>query len=430
MNELLRYLLESGCCLAALYLVYGIFLSRDTFFVVNRIFLLSAVALSLIIPLIPYEWSPAGPLATFAILLEPVRVSPETGSLTLLFNLRWFELAGIVYLTGVVIFGIRLAVQVLQLYLLVRRTGISRQDGLNLVFVDQGYSPFSFFNLLFIRKEYAGDPRLSAIIEHERIHIRQLHTVDLFFLELLTIVHWFNPFAWLLQRSVKTVHEYLADEGVLRKGVAGNDYRRLLFGQALGMQVNNLTNNFNVSLIKKRMIMMTKSRSAKLAALKAVVALPVLISVVLFFSAGTVTSLSAQTQTETAQKQAQIKTQSAQNTNEPVYGTDPKLVPDHQPEYPGGFEALSQFIVKNFKYPESAIKKGTQGTVFISFIVNTNGSLSDIKVKEGIGDGCDEEALRVVGLMPDWKPGTMNDGKKVRVKFVLPIRFALDDKKK
>ena len=428
MTTLLAYLLQSGLCLASLWLVYRIFLHRDTFFTMNRIYLVSAVILSMVLPLFPFRFTFGGTLTPFMVMLEPVVVTPETISTVAQSHLAWFTIAGIVYFTGVSIFTVRFLVQIGQLLVLVHRTGITHRNGSNLVLVDRGYSPFSFFNLIFIRQEYAEDQRLSAVIEHERIHIRQLHTADLVVTELLTIVQWFNPFAWLLQRSVKTVHEYLADEGVLRKGIPGDDYRRLIFGQALGMQVNNLTNNFNVSLIKKRMIMMTQSRSARMAGLKAIFALPVLFAVVLFFSAGSLTPLSAQDKGKPVEKEAQAKASQANETSEPIYGMDAKHVPDHQPEYPGGMDEMVKFLVSNIKYPEAAKKAGTVGTVFVNFVVNTDGTLSDIKVMRGIGNGCDEEAWRVVKMMPKWKPGYMNDGKAVRVMFVLPVRFSLENK--
>lgn len=430
MNELIRYLLLSAACLAALWLVYRLFLRHDTFFTMNRIYLVSAVLLSMLIPLFPFRFSFGGALAPMVIVLQPVLITPENISAATQGHIEWFRITGVIYFTGLIIFGFRFLVQLVQLLVLVRRIGITRRSGMNLVLVDRGYSPFSFFNLIFIKKEYADNDRLSAIIEHERIHIRQLHTADLVITELLTIVQWFNPFAWLLQRSVKTVHEYLADEGVLRKGIPGDDYRRLIFDQTLGMQVNNLTNNFNVSLIKKRMIMMTRSRSAKMAGLKAIFALPVLFAVVLFFSAGTISPVSAQDKTVSTEKQPQASAQQAQKQEAPVYGTDSKSRPDHQPEYPGGMEALTQFLMKNITYPENAKKNGIQGKVFVNFIVETDGSIANAKVMKGIGGGCDEEALRVVNLMPKWKPGSMKDGKIVRVLFVLPIQFALSDKKK
>lgn len=93
-------------------------------------------------------------------------------------------------------------------------------------------------------------------------------------------------------------------------------------------------------------------------------------------------------------------------------------------EYPGGFEKMAEFLGKNIVYPEEAKEKNIQGTVLVSFVVEKNGKITDAKVVRSIGGGCDEEALRVVNAMPKWKPG-MQNGKKVRVQFALPIKFKL-----
>ena len=98
--------------------------------------------------------------------------------------------------------------------------------------------------------------------------------------------------------------------------------------------------------------------------------------------------------------------------------------PEVMPEYPGGMEAMMKYLSENLKYPEQAKEKNTQGRVLVTFIVEKNGSISDVKVVKGIGNGCDEEAVRVIKAMPKWKPG-MQDGKKVRVSFAIPISFKL-----
>ncbi len=99
---------------------------------------------------------------------------------------------------------------------------------------------------------------------------------------------------------------------------------------------------------------------------------------------------------------------------------------EKQPEFPGGEQALLDYIGSNIHYPKKARRKNIQGTVYVSFIVETDGNVSSVRVLRGIGGGCDEEAVRVVTLMPDWKPGYQR-GKPVRVQFNLPIRFILDD---
>ncbi len=101
------------------------------------------------------------------------------------------------------------------------------------------------------------------------------------------------------------------------------------------------------------------------------------------------------------------------------------VVVEQQPEYPGGFEALRSFLGKNLRYPRSAASAGVSGRVYISFVVNTDGSLTDVQLLKGIGFGCDEEARRVVSQMPRWKPGRQS-GQAVRVRYNLPITFTLD----
>ncbi|WP_020595234.1 energy transducer TonB [Spirosoma panaciterrae] len=103
----------------------------------------------------------------------------------------------------------------------------------------------------------------------------------------------------------------------------------------------------------------------------------------------------------------------------------PFVTVEQQPEYPGGIEALRNFLGKNLNYPRAAASAGVSGRVYVSFVVNTDGSLTDIHVLKGIGFGCDEEAIRVMQKMPHWKPGKQS-GRAVRVKFNLPIAFTLE----
>ena len=101
---------------------------------------------------------------------------------------------------------------------------------------------------------------------------------------------------------------------------------------------------------------------------------------------------------------------------------------DVQPAYPGGFEAMSKFLAANIKYPEQAKKNHTEGKVFVSFVVQPDGSLTDVKIQKGIGNGCDEETLRVIKLMPKWEPGKLK-GKPVAASMTLPVYFKLDSDK-
>jgi TonB family protein len=189
--------------------------------------------------------------------------------------------------------------------------------------------------------------------------------------------------------------------------------------------------------------MMTKSRSGSWAVSKLLVSIPAIFFLVLLFSAGTTGIVFAQEkkeepkslgdsrglspqqtkeEQEKATQEKAMKSSQASSSGEQVYNAVEKM-----PTFPGGDEARIDFMMKNLKYPEQAKKNGVQGKVFVTFIVETDGSLTNVKVMRGIGAGCDEEAVRVIKLMPKWTPG-IEKGKPVKVQFVLPIKFALGEK--
>ncbi len=440
MNALLTYLLESALCVAVLYSIYWLFLRRDTFFNVNRFYLLSAVIFSVVAPLLPIGWAPSTPSASMMILLEPVMITPEKIGKAFEAHLQWFTIVGVVYVTGIFIFLLRFGLQLIQLNRITRRFGIRNYQGRRVVFVDRSYPPFSFFHLVFINEASVPPGSLRAILEHEQVHIRQLHSLDMILIKLATILQWFNPIMWLAGREMKSIHEFLADEGVLQNGISRSSYQQMILDETMGIRVNDLTNNFNVSLLKKRIAMMTKSKSNFWAKSKVLLALPALLGLLFMFtvrsnsSAGTMNAgdskvynpgmlLSAPVPQEQATKEQQGKSGQVKN-DKGVY-----TVVEKMPSYVGGDDARIKFMVENINYPEAALKKGVQGKVFVTFIVRANGSVTDVKVLRGIGSECDEEAVRVIKLMPKWNPGTQS-GKPVDVQYNLPIRFALDGEKK
>lgn len=438
MNDLLLYLPESALCIALLYGVYWLFLRRDTFFMMNRMYLLGITAFSLIFPLLPFRFTPTGAAASFVYLLDPVLITPGKVEHTVTSHLQWIQVAGIVYFTGLVIFLLRFAIQLFQLFFIVKRNGIQRREGMRLVFVDRGYSPFSFFNLVFINETNIRDPRLQAIMTHEKVHVKQGHTIDLILGEFLCIIQWFNPFAWLTGREMKAVHEFLADEGVLTAGISPTQYQQMILDESMGIQVNGLTNNFNVSLLKKRILMITKTKSGKRARVKMILVVPAIVVLVFLLSARSfsgspvtqdknsavsVTGQQSPTTTAAAPQSAD-KNKSTKKSSGKVYDQV-----EVYPEYPGGAEAMVTYLMANVKYPEPAKKDNVQGKVMVSFNIMKDGSVNDVKVMRGIGSGCDEEAIRVVKGMPKWKPG-QNKGKNVNVHMVLPIQFKLDGGKK
>jgi len=429
MNDLFRYLIQSSVCLAALYLVYWLFLRRDTFFSINRIYLVLTVLFSLVLPLLSFRFLSSETITPVMIFLEPVLITPEKIDSIAVSHLSWMEAITVIYFTGVIIFTLRFLIQLIQLWVVARKNGVTNREGLKLVFVDKSYSPFSFFNMIFIKKELTEESQLAAILQHEKVHVRQFHSFDLILAEILTIVLWFNPFVWLLQRSIKSLHEFLADEGVIKTGFRMHDYQQLIFDQTLGKQINNLTNNFNVSLIKNRIIMMTKSRSKRVSRIKIILAFPAILLLI-----ASTSSVSAIYLTNDAEKTTPLQTVSKQNENPdpgPIQGKEDSVykVVEKMPLFNGGTEELYSYLGKNIKYPDEAKQKGIEGIVFVTFVIEKDGSVTNVKILRGIGAGCDEEAYRVVETMPNWTPG-YQDGKPVRVSFALPIKYKLSKDKK
>jgi len=425
MNALLLYLLQSGISLTLLYGVYWLFLQKDTYFVVNRTFLIASVMFSLIFPLLQIKWFfPGDESSPYYVVLDVVTVNAAKFEDTFAKNLTVIQALVLIYFTGIAIFTVRFIFQLLQLLFMVWKYGISKHEGLRIVFIDSNYSPFSFFNLIFINRKEINQQNIKEIIVHEQVHIRQKHSADLILLEIMTIIQWFNPVIWFYRISIKSVHEFLADEGVLLKGYNPVNYQNLLIGQYMGIQVNDLTNNFNHSLLKKRIIMMTKNKSNYMAKLKVLLVTPVAFFLVVAFTASPVVKTIAQVEKQTkkveAQKQYEQQAQSTQDKEKEEVFT----VVEHMPKFPGGDEARQKYLASNITYPENARKAGKQGTVYVSFIVEKEGNISGVKILRGFDKECDEVAYNVVKNMPKWEPG-MQHGKTVRVQFNMPIKFTL-----
>jgi TonB family protein len=210
----------------------------------------------------------------------------------------------------------------------------------------------------------------------------------------------------------------------------------------MGIRVNNLTNNFNVSLLKNRIAMMTKSKSKTWAKSKVLIAVPVLLLLGFLLTAHTYSNIPVPGNSgspllalatmlpapapliqDKPKKDSQIK------YVDPKTGKEVYTVVEKQPFFPGGHEGYVKFLVDNIKYPEEAIKKSVTGTVYVTFVVEETGAVTNVKILRGIGSGCDEEALRVVKMMPNWNPG-LEKGRPVAVQFNLPIKFNLDSHKK
>jgi len=187
----------------------------------------------------------------------------------------------LVYFIGVAFFVVRLFMLFVWLFGIIKNNPVSIDKGFKIVQMQGDVPPFSFFRYVFVNINALSHNDLQKILAHEKVHIRQNHSFDLLLAHGISVLQWFNPFAWLLQKSVKTTHEYIADRKVVDQGYQLIDYQSLLLSQLISIRSVELVNNFNLISIKKRIAMMTKNKSGFSSKLKALVIIP--FALILFF---------------------------------------------------------------------------------------------------------------------------------------------------
>lgn len=292
MSEFWQYQFQSVITLTLLFGIYWFLLRKETFFKMHRFFLLAAGIISLVLPLINSSllmgvksFSPAQIVnngyqyVETALVMNPVMISGEQqGGLTV-YHLLWG-----VYLAGVFLLFGRLVYQVILIAISIRQseTRILRDIPVNVN--NRIPAPFSFFGQIFIPIGVLKYKHFEEILIHEAEHLRQKHSWDLLFIELLCIFQWFNPIVWMVGRTVRETHEYLADQGVLRQGTIRTSYQAVLLEHTLGVPVFGLSHYFNNSISKKRMIMMKKRKSPNRRKWRVLFLIPIVVLLNLAFS--------------------------------------------------------------------------------------------------------------------------------------------------
>ena len=435
MGTFLVYILKSAACLAVFYLFYKLLMSRDTFHRFNRFALLGLLVLSSLLPLVEASVnSPAAvqeTMLTLEQLLLLADIQPEGESMaaaTPSATVLWLRAALLVYLTGIVFFIVRNLCSLARLGRLIRqgkREALNsylpdrKEKNVRLVVHDHDIAPFSWMHWIVIaRKDLEENGR--EILIHELAHIRNRHSWDLLLADLCIFVQWFNPAAWLLKQELQNIHEYEADETVLREGVNARNYQMLLIKKAVGTRLYSMANNFNHSSLKKRITMMLKEKSNPWARAKYLYILPLAALAVTAFARPEVSAVADEI--SAVKVIAPAVHDSIQPNVQPAVAA-PSSALDQMPEFPGGMEALNTYLRNNIRYPQEAQKAGIQGRVIIQFIVSKDGSITDAEVVESVDPQLDAEGLRLIKNMPRWKPG-MRKGQAIRVKQTLPIRFA------
>ena len=363
--------------------------------------------------------------------------------------ITWREVLLMVYLLGIVFFFLRNVWSLTRMLRLIKGSTLVRQEnGITLITHQKKIAPFSWMKFVVISEKDLKENG-EEILTHEYAHIRKRHSIDLLIADICIFFQWFNPASWLLKQELQNIHEFEADESVIAQGIDAKKYQLLLIKKAVGTRLYSMANSFNHSKLKKRITMMLKEKSNPWAKLKYLYILPVAAIAVTAFarpeisetaeeiSAVKVNDLTAIVEAKaikSTEESVQISTVSQDTVkvnyvptevSRKLQGTAVFEVVEEMPEFPGGVDAMMEYLQKELRYPESAKEKGIQGRVTVQFIIDKEGNVTNSKVTRSVDKDMDAEAIRLVKAMPKWKPG-MQKGKAVAVKYTVPVVFRLE----
>jgi TonB family protein len=454
MGTLLVYMMKSSLCLATFYLFYRLLLSRETFHRFNRVALISLMLLSCAVPFLQLSVHNAPVVSRQLLSVEDLimmasmdveaSVADAATRPTL-----WPFILLIIYLAGMLLFLVREVWSGCSMWRLIRSGEVVAVDGgTKVVAIDGEVSPFSWMNYIILSREDYENPDCISILTHERAHIRLHHSCDILLADLCIMLQWFNPASWLMKRELQQIHEFEADEAVLRSGINAKNYQLLLIKKAVGARLYSIANSLNQSSLKKRITMMFKKKSNPWARAKYAFVLPLTAVAVVAFarpevneelreiSSAKVSDLTSIVETEVVKSAETLPVAVAadslkgkvadvvKKTEQKNVPTEAMTVADKMPEYPGGIKAFMDMMMSNMIYPEKAKQEGTEGRVIVQFDVNVDGTLSDVNVARSVSPELDAEAVRLIGLSEKWTPGESN-GVPVKVKYTVPVSFKL-----
>lgn len=415
MNNLLLYLIQSQLSLLVLFSLYMLLLRKQTNFKFNRIFLIVSVIASVLLPLFDFSFIYANP--NYYILLPAYEMGASNMASGSSLTINTGHIIIFIYaLISSMILG-KFLWDLLSIIKIKRLSSMNTIEKEGLKININRIQNFSFFNWIFIRE---SDQNNLSIIEHERAHARMLHSLDIIIIKVFQSVFWINPLGFLIEKELRLQHEYEVDQMVLRNHNSLIDYQQMLLNQVFQTEFNLVTNNFNQSFLKNRFAMMTKKENTKSRPLLLAALFTVSILTPILFSCSMESKQENQTLAPIEENQ---KTQEV--VLEKVTETDDLFtVVEEMPKFPGGDQAMYEYIGKNLEYPAKAKEENIQGRVVVEFVVEKDGKITHAKVIQGIGYGCDEAAKEIIAGMPNWSPGKQR-GKEVRVKFALPLNFKL-----
>jgi TonB family protein len=372
-------------------LPYVFVFRRTTFFRIHRFLVLGIALVALIAPWLHIAESTGG-----LVHVElPVFFVNEPGYVESNSTFDLYPILFSIWAIGAGIVLMYFMYQILQLILFLQRIKSTRKEDFYLIeHRGSTYINFSFFSRIYLDASMEEQDR-QCVLLHERVHVREWHSLDHLLMGMFKAIFWFHPLAWWSGSELSRLHEYIADDHA--RGSDDVHYQQVLIGQMLGVPVSKMVNSFSrPGLTKIRIHMMNKMKTKPYMALSYLLFLPLFLGWI---------SLSS--------------FEMGKPMQEPVVKEVDKMA-----EFPGGQQAMMEFLVKNIQYPKEASEKNIQGKVYVQFIVSSTGVIGDVKVARGIDPSLDAEAVRVVKLMPNWTAAEKG-GKKVASQMTLPIMFKL-----
>ncbi|MFT5714264.1 MAG: hypothetical protein ACI9WT_000815 [Flavobacterium sp.] len=477
---MIDFIIKSTLSLSVLLAVYHILLEKEKIHQFNRFYLLFSLVFSFSIPFITIEVVQE----SISPLIGKATIKPGEPTIAVIedsMNYWLVSLWGIYAIVSSVLIT-RFIRNIRKLTSRIKSNPVIDYKNSKLVLLKEKILPHTFLDTIFINETDYHNRKIEAeLYTHELIHVTQKHTLDILFIETLKMLFWFNPIFIFYKKAIQLNHEFLADEKVVKSYNNVPFYQNLLLSVANANSNYYLASNLNYSITKKRLIMMTKTTSASRSMLKKLVLIPLFTSIVFLSCAKKVEKEeSAQSPTELKtpssgmekyfeettfrikdengttianKKFNELTTEEKENVpppptpvtaptsqkqiNELKNAVGPKYVDinihnnktekaytttevTEKPKFPGGMDAFYKFVGENYKISPQASEIKLKGKVYVTFMVEKDGSLSELTILRDIGYGTGEEALRVLKLSPNWIPGKVNNI-PVKTLYSLPI---------
>lgn len=472
MGAFVTYLLKAGIFLLFFYLFNRLLLAKETFHRFNRIVWLLIIPVSLLLPfcvlesLDPLAWfGPKEQQGQMLIIPEGMTASVIDSSDGAFATTRLVQRVLLVYFTGMFVCSLFFVISYIKLTAVLWK---NRNNGKETAFEElldeckqlagvrkkvkllvhnQETAPFSWMRYIVVSENDMTEDGRDILI-HELSHIRMGHSRDLILTDLLILFQWFNPAAWLMKQSIQQVHEFQADDAVLKAGINAKQYQLLLIKKAVGTRRYSMVNSFNHSKLKKRITMMWKKKSSKWAFAKCMYALPLAFIAITAFAtpeiSGRLSEISSVKDIKISLQQnikpvTPLLPPPAPPAAVPVspdaiplpQGGQDTLVPlatvEKRPLFANGEaeDAFTRWVFEHIKYPEEAKNKKIQGRVVAAFVVNQEGYVTNVEILRGVDPLLDAETIRVLESSPKWERPGIYKGKNVRVRYNFPLNFSL-----